>query len=243
MKTELIQLLAGAGLSAPIRREIHPVVRVLNEKEGICEYVASDETLDCYNEVVAAGGWMFDLFEKNSPFPDSHDYSSIAKLLGRVISWRVEKGQLIEGVQWAIGLGNPAADLGWKMTVGGFLKAVSVGFVPIKATSRWNNAAEHAQAAVDLKLAPDIASKVATIYLKQQQIELSACVIGANPNALAKAYKAGCLSEEDIDTFSTAYAASKNANPAADSADAGAASPRTKLAMLAVIQSQLSNLR
>jgi|GEM_PF-1267736 len=239
MKTDLQTLLARAGLSAPLRREIHPTVRVLSEKDGTCEYVASDETLDCYNEIVSASGWMFDIFEKNAPFPDSHDYSTIEKLLGRVISWRIEKGQLIEGVQWAIGIGNPLADLGWKMTVAHFLKAVSVGFVPVKATSRWTNAAEHSQAAMDMKLSAEIAAKVGTIYIKQQQIELSACVIGANPNALARAYKAGCLNEEDIDKFAAAVAASKNVAPAAISADADATSPRTKLALIASIQSHL----
>ena len=30
----------------PVRRTLHPEIRVLDTKGGICEYVASDETLD-----------------------------------------------------------------------------------------------------------------------------------------------------------------------------------------------------
>ena len=43
------------------------------------------------------------------------------------------------------------------------------------------------------------AAQLRAVYLEQEQIELSQCVIGANPNALARAYKAGCLTEEDLD--------------------------------------------
>ena len=44
---------------------------------------------------------------------------------------------------------------------------------------------------------------------------------------------------EIVDQLSAAMAASKHANPAADSADAGTASPRTKLAILAAITAHL----
>jgi hypothetical protein len=39
------------------------------------------------------------------------------------------------------------------------------------------------------------------IYLEQQQKELSACVIGANPSAVAKAYRAGILTSDDMEHF------------------------------------------
>lgn len=237
MKIE--DLLQRAGLKGPLRREIHPAIKILSEKDGTCEYIASDETLDCYCEIVSASGWLFDLFAKNSPFPDSHDYSTIEKLLGRVISWRVEQDQLVEGVQWAIGIGNPLADLGWKMTVAGFLKAVSVGFIPVRYTSRWRNEQEHAQQCADMQLSPEIAAKVTTIYLQQQQLELSACVIGANPNALAKAYKAGCLSDEDLEKFSVEYAKAKHVRSSASRADDDRTRRRAQLAVLLEIQNQI----
>src|SRR6266498_2643492 len=75
--------------------------RVLSEKTGEVEYIASDETVDSYKEIIRVDGWKFDIFQRNSPFVDTHDYSSIGKLLGNVIDWRVDrrKRQLIETVR------------------------------------------------------------------------------------------------------------------------------------------------
>ena len=49
-----------------LRRQIHPVVKVIDEKAGIVEYIASDESLDSYNEIVKADGARFDRFQKNA---------------------------------------------------------------------------------------------------------------------------------------------------------------------------------
>jgi hypothetical protein len=116
---------------AAVRRLIHPEVRVVDAQLGIVDYVASDESVDSYQEVIRAAGWRFTHFSKNAPFVDSHDYSSIGKCLGRVVDFRVEGDRLIERVQWAIDVPeNQLARIGWKMTEAGYLKAVSVGFSP-----------------------------------------------------------------------------------------------------------------
>ena len=49
-------------------------------------------------------------------------------------------------------------------------------------------------------------AKVDCVYLSWLQIELSACVIGANGNAVAKAYKAGIVDDQFLDLISTAKA-------------------------------------
>jgi hypothetical protein len=41
-------------------------------------------------------------------------------------------------------------------------------------------------------------AEISYIYLKQIQIELSACIIGANPEALAKSYSSGCIRDADL---------------------------------------------
>lgn len=183
-----------------IRRTIHPEVRVLDSKAGTVEYVASDESLDSNREVIRAAGWRFTHFQKNAPFVDSHDYSSIEKVIGKVLDFRVEKGRLIETVQFAKDVEqNSLAQKAWAMTEAGFLKAVSVGFWPVKQVT--SAARSFADQLNELGLPPD--APVRTIYTEQEQIELSAVVIGANPNALARAYKAGILNDEDLDHFST----------------------------------------
>src|SRR5690349_690506 len=127
-----------------IRRTIHPELRVLDEPKGIVEYVASDQTLDRDGEVIVANGFRFTHFAKYAPFVDNHDYESIEKCLGRVLDFVVKGDRLIETVEWAINVPeNRLAQLGWKMTAAGFLKAVSVGMIPLKmvnsASKEWSS--------------------------------------------------------------------------------------------------------
>ena len=187
-------------MSKPIRKIIHPEVRIIDAAKGVCDYVASDETVDCYQEVIKADGWRFTNFSKNSPFVDSHNYDCIDRLLGQVIDYRVDGDKLIERVQWAVDIAEqPLAMLGWKMTVAGYLKAVSVGFFPKREVSRWDSDPKGFNDALNGLLLPsDVARQIRCIYLEQEQIELSACIIGANPNALAKAHKDGAVTDGDL---------------------------------------------
>ncbi|MEM7678584.1 MAG: hypothetical protein AAF449_21585, partial [Myxococcota bacterium] len=163
--------------------------------------IASDQSIDSYGEVVLAKGWRFDRFEKNAPFVDSHNYGSVERLLGKVIDWKIRKGQLIERVQYSIDDPNHTlAQIAWKLTVNGFLKAVSVGFIPTKWVSKWGEGEGYLKE-LD-RLGYDTEDNIRVIYQEQQQIELSNCIIGANGNAVAKAYKADALSDEDLDNLS-----------------------------------------
>lgn len=247
----LPQLLKAAHLDAPLRREMAVAVRVLNEEKGEVEFVASDETLDSYAEIIRVNGWRFNLFAKNAPFVDSHDYRTITKLLGQVFSWRIEGNQLIEGVRYSREP-DTLADWAFKMVRDGFLKAVSVGFVPLKMASKWDgDKGGFLQQVTELGLNPETAAQLRSVYIEQEQIELSQCVIGANPNALARAYKAGCLNEQAIDGIAALTAAERtptlsatdgpsNATPTPPPADVEAAHRRrAKLAFIAAVQSQL----
>jgi len=182
---------------APLRRQLASETRILDRERGLVDYVASDQTLDSYNEVILASGWRFDLFSKNAPFVDSHDYSSIEKLLGRVVDFRIEDDRLIETVQWAHDVPeNGLARLGWKMTLAGHLRAVSVGFVPAKTLSPLDaDPRPYEKRVRELGLE---ANPPARIYTEHQQIELSACVLGANPNALALARSQGAITDGDL---------------------------------------------
>ncbi|HOC57900.1 MAG TPA: hypothetical protein PKI20_19935 [Verrucomicrobiota bacterium] len=183
-----------------LRRTIYPHTKVLDASAGLVEYVASDETLDHGREIIRASGWRFRHFDKNAPFVDSHDYGSIERVLGRVVDREVRGRRLIEVVKWAVDVAdNRLAQLGFRMTSAGYLKAVSVGFQPVKQTSRWDrDQRPHEEACRELGQDP---REVSAVYLEQEQLELSACVIGMNPNALARAYKAAVLSEADLRTI------------------------------------------
>ena len=212
-------------------RTIHPEIKVLDAKTGLVEYVASDESIDSYREVIRAAGWRFNRFNKNSPFVDSHDYCTLEKLLGKVVDMQVAGEKLVETVQWAIDVAeNKLAQLGWKMTVAGYLKAVSVGFIPVRMVSPWDNSAAFNAELAKLGLKPE--AGVRAIYLEQEQIELSACIIGANPNALAKSYKAGVIDDADLDLISIEVAKRETAGSAAHPADVEPARQRARTAFL-----------
>ncbi|MGI9626655.1 MAG: hypothetical protein ACR2QM_07460 [Longimicrobiales bacterium] len=176
-------------MSDKVTRTIHPETRMVDAESGLVDYVASDESVDSYNEVIKAEGWRFTHFSKNAPFLDSHWSCSISDQLGRVESAKVEGGKLVERVRWAVDVAeNHTAQLGFSMTEKGYLKAVSVGFFPTKAVSKFDGKAMD-EAKVELGIETD----VDRIFLEQEQVELSACVIGANPNALVQ-----CGAERDL---------------------------------------------
>jgi hypothetical protein len=167
-------------------RTIHPEIRVIDASAGIVDYIASDETLDCYNEIIAARGWLFDRFEKNAPLVNSHDYSDIKQQLGRITDFYVKDGKLHNRAQFAIDVPqNELALLAFSMVEKQYLKACSVGFMPVEWLSRWNDKtlADFTDECARLKVDP---GAVGTIFTKQQQIELSVCIIGANQNALVE---------------------------------------------------------
>lgn len=245
MKSYLATLRAASPTN-PIRRELNVVPRVLSEQEGTVEFVASDETLDCYAEIVRVNGWKFTHFAKNAPFVNSHDYSDIRNLLGQVTSWKIEGGKLIEVVKYARQPGT-LAEWAFAMVRDGFLKAVSVGFVPVSMCSKWDaNLNDFAAQIAELKLDAQTAAKLRVVYREQEQIELSQCIIGANPNALAKsceliarAYKGGTLDEQAVHSLSAMIAPSKTSDAADEPAGAAKLSLRAKAAFIAEVQRHL----
>jgi hypothetical protein len=202
-----------------IRRTLPTTVKVLDEKLGLIEYTASDESIDSAREVCSADGWDFGKFQKNSPFVNSHDYSTIENLIGRIVDWRVEGKALILTAQWAKDIPGTLGEIGWKLTVGGFLKAVSVGFWPLELATKWDQDQAAFKSALK-KVGRTEADNIACVYLKQELVELSACILGANPNAVARAYKAGALTDADLELLS---AKSKATEPQDTRAKVGAA--------------------
>lgn len=224
-----------------LRRTIHPQIRVIDEKRGLAEYIASDETLDSYREVIKASGWKFDRFQKNAPFVDSHNYESIDRLLGSVMDFTVKGKQLVETVQWAVEVeGNRLAQIGWAMTKAGHLKAVSVGFYPVRWVNAWDSGAAQSEfltVTSEMGFTPDTAPR--TVYLEQQQIELSAVIIGANPNAVARSFRDGLISEDDLQYLSSEVEKTVRGPALADSpADPHLASP----AQLKFLDNWLANI-
>ena len=154
------------------------VKEVAGEKP-VLDFIASDETLDRYNEVIKLDGWELDNFRANPVIPDCHDYSSIMKILGRAQSITAADGKLMDRVEFCTE--NPLGNMAYKMALGGFIKSQSVGFIPLE----WTNGND--------KNAPD------RTYTKCELLEVSFVVVPANPGAtIGLALKSGALEKSDV---------------------------------------------
>lgn len=174
-----------------------PAIKVLSEREGLVEYVASDESVDSGRDVILASGWTFDRLSKNPAFVDSHNYWGISSSLGSLQSWRVDREarQLINVAKWAIDVPeNDLAALGFAMTKAGHLKACSIGAMVTAQAFRGDD--QFAARLDETRLSDEAKREVRRVIHGQDQYELSACIIGANPNALCAALKSGDVAEE-----------------------------------------------
>ena len=89
--------------------------------------VFSSNTQDRHGDVVHQN---FDLkaFKKNPVFLDSHDYSSIEHILGRIEPIGIKDGKLQGDIVFATM--NPKGMLAQQMAEAGFLNTTSIGFIP-----------------------------------------------------------------------------------------------------------------
>ncbi|MDR3427848.1 HK97 family phage prohead protease [Silvimonas sp.] len=149
-----------------LRAGIHCTVKDVAGDDPVMDFIASDETVDRYNECIKQNGWELDNFLANPVVPDCHDYSSVGKILGKDIlpkDKQVQDGKLCTRIMFC--LDNPMGALAYKMAKAGFLKSQSVGFIPLE----WTNGND--------KDSPD------RTYTKCELLEKSLVVVPANPGA------------------------------------------------------------
>ena len=162
-----------------LRAGVHCTLKAVDGEPATMDFIGSDGSVDRYNEVIDPKGWQLENFRANPVIPDCHDYSSIAKILGRATSVEVKGGQLVNRVEFCTE--NPMGNLAFKMAKGGFIKSQSVGFIPLD----WTNGIGHDQ--------PD------RTYTKQELLEISMVVVPANPGAtLGLALKSGAVEKADL---------------------------------------------
>jgi uncharacterized protein len=147
--------------------------------EPVVDFVSSDESVDRYNEIISASGWDLVSYLKNPVFQDSHDYASITRTIGKAAITEVRGNKLFQRIVFAVDA-NPLAKIAYALYKGGFLNAVSVGFVPVK----WQNGGS--------------TTGYSRKYTKQILLETSAVAIPANPNALQLGYDEGAVEKSDL---------------------------------------------
>jgi HK97 family phage prohead protease len=149
------------------------------------DFVASTATLDRYHEIIEPCGWRLDSYRRNPVFQNAHNYGDILFTLGKAVSTEVRTlsggPALCQRIQFATEV-NPVARIAYGLYRGGFLNAVSVGFIPL----RWEEPQPSGQAGYRRK------------YIEQELLEVSAVAIPANPDALALGVKSGAVSKGDL---------------------------------------------
>jgi len=190
------------------------------DSQPILDFIASDETLDRCDEVIQAGGWRLDAYQRNPVFQNAHQYGDIIFTLGKALITEIRSRSphgnsqptapyLFQRVQFAIEA-NPMARIAYALYKGKFLNAVSVGFIPL----RWANGdgTEHhmgrtfpptegegqGEEALSLDTRHSTPASFRRRYLEQELLEVSAVGIPANPNALQLALKSGAIEKTDL---------------------------------------------
>lgn len=155
-----------------VRKQIasEPVEKV-SGKDGnsIFRFVASDEKPDRVGDIVTVDGWNTEAWEKNAQILYGHDHRGLPVGKGLGVHKSQRPKQLKIDVAFASEKTYPFGATVGKMVEEGFLKASSVGFIPIKA--------EPVDPDDDSWFAPQK-------FLEQELLELSIVTVPANPRAL-----------------------------------------------------------
>lgn len=163
----------GHGLRSALSVTVIPVADAPAE---VMDFIASDETVDRYGEVIVQAGWRLDRYRQNPVVVDSHDYSSIARILGRSETTEVRDGRLVNRVRFA--LENPLGRLARDLAAGGFIRSQSVGFIPVE----WQDGNPER-------------GEPRRRYTVSELVEISLVAVPANPGAtIGAALKSGATS-------------------------------------------------
>src|SRR5580765_8482634 len=102
-----------------------------NSSNSCLDFVASDETLDRYGEIISASGWRLENYRRNPVFQNAHQYGDVIFTLGKALITEVRGDRLFQRIEFATDI-NPMARIAYGLYKGKFLNAVSVGFIPLK---------------------------------------------------------------------------------------------------------------
>jgi HK97 family phage prohead protease len=144
------------------------VARAPDDGSRTARFVFSDGTVDRMNDRIDPNGWQLDGFRKNPVALWAHQ--STEPPIGRVTRTFVSDERLMGDIQFASAEVYPFADTVYRLVREGFIKSVSVGFMPILWD--WADGADR-RGGIDFE--------------KQELLEISVVPIPANTNALIEA--------------------------------------------------------
>lgn len=173
-----------------IRKDLDFDIRQVGEPESrTLEFIGSDETTDRYGDVIEVDGWDLKNYKKNPVFLWAHDYRQPP--VGKALRVWTEDKKLKFRIQFPTAEEYAFADTIFRLYLGGYLKATSVGFKDLEREPIYGEP----QGESGHK--PVIGYR----FTKQELYELSAVPVPANPNALVMAVQKGVVSQEEVNAL------------------------------------------
>lgn len=147
-------------------------LRTASRDDRTIDIVASDFSRDSYDTRIDPNGWDLTQFVKNPVILAFHnDYKfPVARALPDTI--RSERGELLMRIQFPEKGKYPEADIAFDLYADGFMRGVSVGFVPLE----WE----------DVEEGEGDNRRSIRVYRKAKLLEVSLVPIPSNDNALAQ---------------------------------------------------------
>jgi hypothetical protein len=147
--------------------------RAVEDESRTLRFCFSDGSIDRMGDTIAVDGWELADFTANPVALWAHDSSSPP--IGRASNVTTEATRLMGDITFADAETYAFADTIYRLYLGQFLNAVSVGFLPLEYSFVEND--------------PDRGWGID--FKRQELLEISPCPIPANPNALGAARAKG----------------------------------------------------
>lgn len=141
-------------------------MKSFNVETRTADFVASTDVVDSYGEVIDQQSWRLEDFRANPVVLYAHQSRELP--IGKSVETTVAAGKLEARIQFATAEMNPKAEQVWKLLQNGFLRAVSVGFLPTNGRYEMRNGQD------------------VWVWTGSVLKEISVTPVPANPEALAK---------------------------------------------------------
>jgi HK97 family phage prohead protease len=148
-------------------------------KARTVQFIASDESVDRYGDIIRADGWDLSNYKKNPVMLFGHN--SREPPIGTTEVWVNNKKQLMAKATFLPEGVSAFADEIWRIVDAGALRAMSVGFLPTEAPNLiWKNDDEETGIVTGFE------------FIAQELLENSVVPVPANPQAIAAARSLAC---------------------------------------------------
>lgn len=159
-------------------------IKEIDDENRVIKFVGSTTTQDRSGDIIEATGWKLSNYMKNPVFLWSHNRVPELPPIGRTVELQRTTDNLVFNIEFATKDLLPFADTIYKMYRAGFIRAVSVGFIPTKR---------------EIITDPATGNFKGFRFTEQELVELSAVNVPDNPEALIQEAVHGTLCKEAQD--------------------------------------------